>query len=38
MAGDLPEVSENGVVRHFVHLSRRNYTVDTGFYPWARAR
>lgn len=30
---DLPEVSENEVVRHFVHLSSMNYGVDTGFYP-----
>ncbi len=30
---DLPEVSENEVVRHFVHLSAMNYGVDTGFYP-----
>lgn len=30
---DLPEVSENEVVRHFVHLSSLNYSVDTGFYP-----
>ncbi len=30
---DLPEVSENEVVRHFVHLSNLNYGVDTGFYP-----
>ncbi|MGI5836567.1 MAG: aminomethyl-transferring glycine dehydrogenase subunit GcvPB [Chloroflexota bacterium] len=30
---DLPEVSENEVVRHFVHLSHLNYGVDTGFYP-----
>ena len=29
----LPEVSENQVVRHFVHLSSLNYGVDTGFYP-----
>ncbi len=29
----LPEVSENEVVRHFVHLSKMNYGVDTGFYP-----
>lgn len=29
----LPEVSENEVVRHFVHLSSMNYSVDTGFYP-----
>jgi len=30
---DLPEVPENEVVRHFVHLSQMNYGVDTGFYP-----
>ncbi len=30
---DLPEVSENEVVRHFVHLSQLNYGIDTGFYP-----
>ena len=30
---DLPEVPENEVVRHFVHLSAMNYGVDTGFYP-----
>lgn len=30
---DLPEVSENEVVRHFVHLSHLNYGVDSGFYP-----
>ena len=30
---DLPEVSENEVVRHFVQLSNMNYGVDTGFYP-----
>ncbi len=29
----LPEVSEIEVVRHFTRLSRRNYGVDTGFYP-----
>jgi glycine dehydrogenase subunit 2 len=29
----LPEVSEVEVVRHFVRLSQRNYSVDTGFYP-----
>ena len=29
----LPEVAENDVVRHFVHLSRLNYAIDTGFYP-----
>ncbi|MDA4114653.1 MAG: aminomethyl-transferring glycine dehydrogenase subunit GcvPB, partial [Thaumarchaeota archaeon] len=29
----LPEVSEIEVVRHFTHLSQRNFSVDTGFYP-----
>jgi glycine dehydrogenase subunit 2 len=30
---ELPEVPENEVVRHFVHLSQMNYGLDTGFYP-----
>ncbi|TAM57171.1 MAG: glycine dehydrogenase subunit 2 [Chloroflexota bacterium] len=29
----LPELSEPGVVRHFVNLSKLNYSVDGGFYP-----
>src|SRR5262249_23531769 len=29
----LPEVSELDVVRHFTHLSHRNYAIDTGIYP-----
>lgn len=29
----LPEVSELDVVRHFSNLSKRNYSVDTNFYP-----
>ncbi len=29
----LPELSELDVVRHFSLLSRRNYGVDTNFYP-----
>ena len=29
----LPELSELDVVRHFTELSRRNFGVDTGFYP-----
>lgn len=29
----LPELSEPEVVRHFVNLSRRNFSVDTHFYP-----
>jgi glycine dehydrogenase subunit 2 len=30
---DLPETSELDVVRHFTNLSRRNFSVDTNFYP-----
>ena len=30
---ELPELSELDVVRHFTELSRRNYGVDTNFYP-----
>lgn len=30
---DLPEVSELDLVRHFINLSRLNYSVDTQFYP-----
>lgn len=29
----LPELSELDVVRHFTELSRRNFGVDTNFYP-----
>src|SRR5579872_60068 len=29
----LPELSEPDVVRHFTHLSRLNYSIDSGFYP-----
>ena len=29
----LPEVSELQVVRHFVNLSKKNYSIDGGFYP-----
>jgi glycine dehydrogenase subunit 2 len=29
----LPELSELDVVRHFTALSRKNFGVDTGFYP-----
>jgi glycine dehydrogenase subunit 2 len=29
----LPEVAEVDVVRHYVHLSQMNYSVDTGLYP-----
>ncbi len=30
---ELPEVSENEVMRHFIALSRMNFHVDKGFYP-----
>ena len=30
---NLPELSQNQVVRYFLGLSRLNYGVDTGFYP-----
>jgi glycine dehydrogenase subunit 2 len=29
----LPEVSELQVVRHFTNLSRKNFSIDTNFYP-----
>jgi glycine dehydrogenase subunit 2 len=29
----LPELSEPEIVRHYVKLSRRNFDLDTGFYP-----
>jgi len=29
----IPEVSELDLVRHFTHLSQKNYGVDTHFYP-----
>lgn len=32
-APDLPEVSELDLVRHYTRLSRRNFSVDTNFYP-----
>ncbi|MDL4841567.1 aminomethyl-transferring glycine dehydrogenase subunit GcvPB [Aquibacillus rhizosphaerae] len=32
-APELPEVSELEIVRHYTGLSRRNYGVDSGFYP-----
>lgn len=30
---EMPELSEMDVIRHFTELSRRNYGVDTNFYP-----
>lgn len=29
----LPQVSEPAVVRHFVRLSTKNYSIDSGFFP-----
>ena len=29
----MPELSELDVVRHFTHLSQKNYSIDSGFYP-----
>ena len=29
----LPEVSELDVVRHYTRLSRKNFSIDTHFYP-----
>jgi glycine dehydrogenase subunit 2 len=30
---ELPEVSEPEIVRHYVGLSKRNFDLDSGFYP-----
>lgn len=30
---DIPNLSELDVVRHFTRLSRRNFSIDSGFYP-----
>jgi glycine dehydrogenase subunit 2 len=30
---DLPETSELQVVRHYTNLSRKNFSIDTHFYP-----
>ena len=29
----LPEVSEPEIVRHYTRLSKRNFDLDSGFYP-----
>ncbi len=34
----LPECDELSVVRHYNNMSTNNFGVDTGFYPWVRAR
>jgi glycine dehydrogenase subunit 2 len=33
VAPALPEVSEPEIVRHYVRLSKRNFDLDSGFYP-----
>src|ERR1700722_18229461 len=30
---NLPEVSELQVVRHYTNLSKKNFSIDTQFYP-----
>src|SRR5262245_43064942 len=30
---ELPEISEPEIVRHYTRISRRNFDLDTGFYP-----
>ncbi len=32
-AAELPELTEPEVVRHFVNLSKKNFSIDTHFYP-----
>ncbi len=32
-APDLPEVAEMDLVRHYTNLSRKNFSIDTHFYP-----
>ncbi|MBI4308706.1 MAG: aminomethyl-transferring glycine dehydrogenase subunit GcvPB, partial [Candidatus Omnitrophica bacterium] len=29
----LPEVAELDAVRHYTHLSQKNFSIDTHFYP-----
>jgi glycine dehydrogenase subunit 2 len=29
----LPELSELDVIRHFTNISKKNYSIDSGFYP-----
>ncbi|MBI4368430.1 MAG: aminomethyl-transferring glycine dehydrogenase subunit GcvPB [Candidatus Omnitrophica bacterium] len=31
--GNLPEITEPELIRHFVNLSKKNFSVDTHFYP-----
>ena len=34
----LPQVSEGEISRHYTALSRQAFGVNSGFYPWVRAR
>jgi len=36
--GNMPEVSEIEIIRHFTRLSTWNYAIDLGCIRWARAR
>ncbi len=33
VAGELPELSEIEIIRHFTRLSTWNYAIDLGMYP-----
>jgi len=35
--GELPELSEIEIIRHFTRLSTWNYAIDLGMYPLAPA-
>ena len=30
---DFPEVSEGDLIRHYLNISTKNYSIDKGFYP-----
>src|SRR3989338_7074110 len=30
---ELPEISETDLIRHFSELARKNFSIDSGFYP-----
>ncbi|GAG94961.1 unnamed protein product, partial [marine sediment metagenome] len=32
-ASELPQISEPQLIRHYDKLSKKNFGVDTGFYP-----
>ena len=35
---DIPDIPEFDIVRHYLNLSQKNYSLDNGFYPLARER